>query len=139
MPLTREQIIRREKEYFSSSIASEPAYISASEYSDEDFEYEEEKCVYQTEDGRKCAVGLLFKDGQYDPRFDDDAGTSVTGLPDNILNYLGVENIEFLGQLQTFHDDNARQWYSEGIHDHFGKWLLEKMKSRWPSKFNPTV
>lgn len=126
MSLSRENIISTELTYFKSDLAKEPAFI-VGEYNEE-YGYESEgRCVYKTEDNRKCAVGALLKPALYKPVFDEDSGTSVKGLPDNVQDYLGQENIDWLLTLQNCHDECARNWNDEksyGEWNHFGKWFL---------------
>lgn len=132
MPLTREQIVRKELDYFKSDLALEPAFISGG-YHDEEDGYREDACVYKTEDGRKCAVGALIKPAHYDPEFDAGSGTPVTRLPDEVIDYLGPENIEWLSKLQSCHDDCARSWESGrsfGDYDHFGRFFLKVAKNQ---------
>jgi hypothetical protein len=76
-------------------------------------------CMYRDGKGNKCAAGWLIPDDKYDPEFEDDtlAGWlhSVGGyLTDAevtkfFINELGYSNEEvlFIGQLQSIHDDAA--------------------------------
>jgi hypothetical protein len=140
MPLTREQIIQKELDYFKSDLATEPAYLTVEsqldDYDEFSDSYPEDKCVYKTPDGKKCAVGALIKPAHYDPSFDADNGTPVSRLSDEVINYLGVDNIEWLGRLQTCHDDCARNWYQgEGytgvvFGGHFGRYFLQVAKDQ---------
>ena len=131
MSLTREQIIQREIDYFKSPLAAEPAFISAATSYDDEFYSSDGKCVYKTEDGRKCAVGALIKPALYESKIDAGDGTSVTGLPDSILNYLGDENLGWLSDLQRMHDDLARDWeFHKESKAHFGRFFLERAKEQ---------
>lgn len=138
MPLTREQIIHKELDYFKSPLAIEPAYITAeeqvcgSDYCEDDWPLED-KCVYKTEDGRKCAVGALIKPAYYEESWDADDGTPINMLSDEVLNYLGLENVDWLKRLQQCHDDCARQWNDryeafDQFGDHFGRFFLREAK-----------
>lgn len=132
MPLTREQIVNKELDYFKSDLASEPAFIKGGFSDDEDY-FLEDACVYKTPDGRKCAVGALIKPAHYDPGFDANNGTPVDRLSDQVLNYLGTENVDWLKKLQACHDDCARNWESEKEYsgeDHFGRYFLSIAKSQ---------
>ena len=125
MGLTREQIVNREIEYFKSDLAIDPAFVA-------NYDDGEGKCVYKTEDGRKCAVGVLIKPALYEEKFDDREGTAARALPPNVLDYLGRDNIEWLGELQHCHDDCARNWDLElrdAAHNHFGKFFLDAARN----------
>ncbi len=137
MPLTREQIIQRELDYFKSPLADEPAYLTAQYQIDNDMADEddwplEDKCVYKTPEGRKCAVGALIKPALYDPKFDADDGTPVNRLSDEVIDYLGPNNLDWLGRLQTCHDDCARNWETHNYNGdaHFGRYFLQVAKDQ---------
>jgi hypothetical protein len=137
MPLTLKEIIRKEKEYFSSDLAFRPA-IEPEEYYDDDSESlildnTASKCVYLTNDGRKCAVGALIPDDKYSLDFDSGDGKGVIGLPEYIQDYLGKDNIIFLSRLQKCHDELARDISWEG--EHFGFMFLERAKMVFPKEF----
>jgi hypothetical protein len=128
--LTRERIIQKELEYFKSDLAVKPAYIIA-EYDEYVDSYDEDRCVYKTDDGRKCAVGALIKPALYDPEIDSDSGTPVKMLPDRIIDYLGEENLTWLTKLQQCHDDLAREWNNQNISaTHFGRHFLSVAKTK---------
>lgn len=142
MPLNKESLIQRELNYFKSPMAKEPAYLTIQNQKDmgwadsqyeEDIYYLEDKCVYKTPDGRKCAVGALIKPELYDPKWDESDGIGVRGLPDDIQHYLGEKNIDWLSSLQACHDECARSWEQEKEYDgreHFGRYFLEVAKER---------
>jgi hypothetical protein len=62
------------------------------------------KCLYQTEEGRRCAIGCLFPD---DAPFAalDEGGLTAVGLIDEGTLTADV-NPRFLGSLQKAHDFN---------------------------------
>jgi hypothetical protein len=92
--------------------------------------------VYKTEDNKKCAVGALLKPSLYEDRFDESDGVGVRGLPDNVHNYLGRENLDWLSSLQATHDECARVWHKDHEDDtytenpHFGKYFLAVAKEQ---------
>jgi hypothetical protein len=139
VPLSIQEIIRKEKEFFKSDVADKPAYITSTEEYDDDGWYVGggiDRCVYFIpEDGRKCAVGALIPNHLLEMHSDIDAGegTPASDLPEKIIDYLGYKNIEFLTELQNEHDKLARDWQpGDG---HFGMLFLEKARSVFPSKF----
>ena len=73
-------------------------------------------CVYRSEDGYRCAIGLLIPDEKYNPKFDSEKNKNELGLevvvwnPMKLLTEIGliaegaqVESF-FLDDLQTCHD-----------------------------------
>lgn len=137
MSLTKENIVTKLEEYFSSDIAVEPAFITGEEDYDEvyeEFYNRPDICVYKASDGRKCAVGCLIPETKYEPEWDSSEGIGVTGLPEHIQEYLGKENIPLLQELQGLHDSLARKF--ENVNkDHFGKYFLRNAKRKYPSIF----
>lgn len=138
MGLTWEQIRDKQLVYFNSDIAAKPAFLRIHEYFDED-EGEwfggEDKCVYRDSDGHKCAVGVLIPKKLYEVIFDEGDGLGVNGLPENVIRYLGVDNVELLQKMQECHDELAREFYDLYPTEHFGKLYLEKAKEKFPAVF----
>lgn len=126
--MNRETIIAKEINYFKNSpLAKEPAFIPGN-YDEEYNDYSEGRCVYLTDEGRKCAVGALLKPALYKDSFDSGDGIGVLGLPENVKEFLGKDNLDWLQKLQNCHDDCARNWREEkeyGEEDHFGRWFLK--------------
>lgn len=68
----------------------------------------EGECVYRSPNGTSCAVGCLIPDELYNPDFEMN---SVKYLPLGVREYLGLDNMEMLSNLQTIHDIASRGSY----------------------------
>lgn len=65
----------------------------------------EYRCEYRTEDGRKCAVGVLIPDELYDPKIE---GDNVWGLVQNIVS-LGESRAPELKELLNGDDEEGQR------------------------------
>lgn len=73
------------------------------------------ECMYRGSNGRKCAVGILIPDEDFDPNFEGlkpwiDMTHIETPIPENrliLINYLKSKNydLKFLRDLQLIHDE----------------------------------
>ena len=69
------------------------------------------RCLYKTDDGKKCVIGLLIPDEKYDEDFE---GRSIIALMTNgLLTYqdipIGISEPSLLA-LQSAHDDMKHNW-----------------------------
>lgn len=75
---------------------------------------DKENCLYRSSEGLKCAIGCLIPDELYTPKLE---GITVDHLPENILNFIGIESKEdlhFMKSLQVIHDFcHVIRWKSE--------------------------
>ena len=70
----------------------------------------DDHCCYRGMYGRKCAIGHLLSDTEYEPNMDDRDGMSVGQLRSNygnlpLFNKLSNEDAIFLRELQKLHDN----------------------------------
>lgn len=63
-------------------------------------------CQYRTASGRRCAVGLLIKDGKYDPVMEGGICRLYENWPDRVRGVEGL-SLQDLRQVQTVHDHYA--------------------------------
>ncbi len=85
------------------------------------------KCVYRTKDGRKCAIGCLIPDDQYDPHIEgcspnvnpDQAVSSGGAMLSKILisqlGELTEQDYQFLRELQFIHDTCEVQYWRDDL------------------------
>ena len=59
-------------------------------------------CRYRAPNGRKCAVGHVISDADYDGQFE---GRVAAGLPTQLVKYLGGPHL--IGDLQAAHDEEV--------------------------------
>lgn len=59
-------------------------------------------CAYRGENGRMCAMGVLIKDEEYDPKFEGKTAFKVMSILD--LEKVGSIRKEFIDELQSAHD-----------------------------------
>lgn len=82
------------------------------------------RCVYKTEDGRKCFIGGIIPKGKYKPEFDD-----MDTLSQDVFNKIGIDG--------SLHDLARRL---QNVHDRFclGDWgqELEIIANNFGLKFN---
>lgn len=64
----------------------------------------DERCLYRSPDGCKCAAGFLIPDAEYDPKFECNYVDSVS-----FFQKFDEHQISFIRKLQS-------------IHDHYGVW-----------------
>jgi len=92
------------------------------------------RCVFRTEDGKKCAIGCLIPDDQYDPKMDADYGTDFP----KVLDYLDKKSplreklerhTQMLRSLQVLHDQVPVDSWAEAL-----KKLAEEWELVWPAK-----
>jgi hypothetical protein len=129
MTLTLAEIQEKQRAYFTSEKAKNPAiWCSPEEYDELIDEYigGETKCLYRTPNDEKCAVGCLIPDKLYQQKFDEADGTSVDGLSSEVLDYLGRENLPYLRATQQIHDDVALSEIVAGD-EHFGTAFLARV------------
>jgi hypothetical protein len=60
-------------------------------------------CAYRGENGRKCAVGAVLADDEYEPIFEDHGSVNLINLPDRLKPHR-----RFLRELQQAHDGANR-------------------------------
>lgn len=64
-----------------------------------------DSCQYRGKKGRKCAIGVLLSDDDYDPMFDNLGDTSVAHLSRHYKQFYQFScNDGFYSQLQKAHD-----------------------------------
>jgi len=63
-------------------------------------------CKYRSADGRKCPIGILILDADYEPRWDVENGYGIAKLPHNLLQAIIPEGMTVidLGYVQECHD-----------------------------------
>jgi len=70
-------------------------------------------CQYEHR-GHYCAIGLMMKHGDaIDPEFES---TSVKDLPEDIIQSLDIQDLDFLVKVQNLHDDDVN-WCVKGLTD----------------------
>ncbi len=67
-------------------------------------------CRYRTEDGLKCAVGVLIKDEYYRPEFENRPATDNDVLAAVTLSVGDGIDANLLQALQYVHDGDLSQW-----------------------------
>lgn len=88
-------------------------------------------CRFRGEDGRKCAIGFLIKDEFYDPYIEHWSFRTTAFLnilnksgvfdgwrmpqPDSNRNYLLCPEADFMGGLQTIHDNHDPENWKEHL------------------------
>lgn len=85
----------------------------------------ETSCAYRRTDGVKCAIGHLIPDSLYRKYFEmnDVENLSIVIRERNnkkfipFLNFL-QENLDFLQEMQTFHDDFSVNHYYDSFRDY---------------------
>lgn len=75
-------------------------------------------CRYRTEDGKKCAVGLVIPDDRYDPTWDCHNLTAY-GLPFVVIRpgLPADASVNLLSRIQEVHDELARKCLRGGEFD----------------------
>lgn len=110
------------------------------------FEYNTGLCLYQTADGRRCAVGIMLSqdlwerypdaitecggtvDELLDVLYDLGVGTPSTGL--YISGFAPIEAQRFWRMMQIAHDDAAKHWQTDpGDELPFATAMLTKIKA----------
>ena len=79
--------------------------------------YDQDKasCMYRMPDGKKCAVGCLLLDSEYDPLMEVDFNVeAIFHSYPSIKERLGYKNLSLLGDLQKVHDQySPNSWEQE--------------------------
>jgi len=70
-------------------------------------------CLYRGGEGKKCAVGVLIPNDLYQEDMEMHGVEDVFKLFPHIKEYLGIENLHFLIELQEEHD-NGENWNFKG-------------------------
>jgi hypothetical protein len=84
-------------------------------------------CLYRGPNGRKCSLGHLILDEEYDPNWDKKGGAAASGLP---LTG-GVTLYRLVEKMQEAHD------YAAKAEDFMG--LFENLMSQVAKDFNLTI
>lgn len=75
---------------------------------------EDGHCLYRGPNGRKCAIGQLIPNDQYNLKMD--IGYSGVGFKHEVNDVLiknGYTNLEFLSVLQNCHDESAYEAFDD--------------------------
>ena len=86
------------------------------------------QCHYKTSDGRKCAVGRLFKRGEYSKNYDTRAFIYLP-LKKGVKRLRDTYGFDFLESLQRLHDTSTN-WESDGLSE-TGKREVEYIKRKF--------
>ncbi len=87
-------------------------------------------CRYRGDNGRKCALGFLITDEEYDPALDK-AGSLSGLLSENLCTVNNTELKSLLVQLQYVHDnlggldDRSTEWYKDRFEKGFQRLAKE--------------
>ena len=86
------------------------------------------QCHYKTSDGRKCAVGRLFKRGEYSEKY---GSTTFINLPlkKGVKRLRDTYGVDFLQTLQKLHDTSTN-WNNDGLSE-IGKREVEYLKIKF--------
>lgn len=88
-------------------------------------------CVYRTEDGRACAVGMFIQDSCYVPSYEGISADALlhAGNDEMLLEDYRGHGITFWLDLQLLHDC-PDYWNSEGLTD-LGREYLQEIVEIW--------
>ena len=84
-------------------------------------------CVYRADDGRMCAVGRCLEPSAYDPKWEDQAASTIIdhlGMEGFKEEYRHLNDPRFWTSLQLFHD-SYRYWDNEGLTEKGKKFVKE--------------
>jgi len=77
-------------------------------------------CMYRGPDGLKCAIGCLIPDDMYHESFESLSITMLAKNPKDpaaqeLMEYLGIDNLDLLSELQQIHDHTPTSLSMESI------------------------
>lgn len=86
-------------------------------------------CLYRGPNGTKCAIGMWIPDEKYNADFDNDINGSAIYEREDIVEILPDDvkalGIDFLSNMQSWHDSYNNDTKSEYVYDHTRLFLAE--------------
>jgi len=86
---------------------------------------------YDSETGRKCAIGCLIPQDQYDPRMEDQGCVNNNEMVIDVLKSIGIDcgcngaDYFFIQSLQKIHDNNAVSVWKNRLITFAASWDLD--------------